>query len=204
MKQSWKHSQYYTFTQSFPTTGLICMASISDPSESLDGFFHCSSTHRIEEQMKSKEVSGLPKSLSLGSCPKSVSAGEPAHVSACAGTQTFCKASSSISTLWRGNRGAWITLMKQLLWEKGTEEGNFPFVWSYLTLRRNWAFFLYWALIVNVRWKLYISSAFIGWCQQQGTFRGPQIPAKLMSPILLLAASAWALVPCELHTLRSV
>lgn len=78
MKRSWKHSRYHTFTQSFPTAGLICTASIPDPSESLDGFFRCSSTHRIEEQMKSKEVSGLPKSPSLRSCSKSVPAGESA------------------------------------------------------------------------------------------------------------------------------
>lgn len=50
MKPSWKHSQYYTFTQSFPTAGLICVASIPAPSERLDGFFLCSSMHRNEEQ----------------------------------------------------------------------------------------------------------------------------------------------------------
>lgn len=106
MKPSWKHSQYYTFTQSFPTAGFIRVASIPAPSERLDGFLRCSSTRRDEEQMKSKEVSGLPESPSPGSRAKSVAAGEPARVSACAGTQTLCEASPSISTRWRGNGDA--------------------------------------------------------------------------------------------------
>lgn len=80
MKLSWKHSQYYTFTQSFPTADLICVASIPAPSERLDGFFLCSSMHRNEEQMKSREVSGLPKSPSPGSRPQSVPAGELGQV----------------------------------------------------------------------------------------------------------------------------
>lgn len=143
MKPSWKHSQYYTFTQSFPTASLICMASIPTPSERLDGFFCCSSTHRNEEQIKSREVSGLPESPSPGSLLKSVPAGEPAHISACTGTQTLRKASPSISTQWRRNGGVRIARMEQLLWERTIQKGNFPSVGSYPTLWRNWFFFFF-------------------------------------------------------------
>lgn len=80
MKPSWKHSQYYTFTQSFPTAGLICVTLIPAPSEKLDDFSLCSSMHRNEEQVKSREVSGLPKSPSPGSRPQSVPAGDLAQV----------------------------------------------------------------------------------------------------------------------------
>lgn len=80
MKPSWKHSQYYTFTQSFPTADLICVASIPAPSERLDGFFLCSSMHRNKEQMKSREVSGLPKSPSPGSACRGAGTGGTQHV----------------------------------------------------------------------------------------------------------------------------